>query len=453
MVSAYDKLREQGIIDSRQGSGTRVSMLAVPLRQAADGRVTGGRATSIFQRMIDGSGEVISLTKAVDAAAPEVEEELVNLARTDLGDLLREGGYRPAGLPALRDAIANHYRDQGLPTSAEQIVVTSGAQQALNLIAAMLLRRGMSTVVESPSWPGCLDTFRAAKARLLGIPLDDEGINATITAQVLAEHRPGLMFVMPTYHNPTGTLMSARRRAKIADLGAQHGTVIVEDNNFLPPADADGAPGPAPIAAYASSEAQILTVGTLTKLAWGGLRIGWVRGPAPLVDRLARLKAMADLGNPLIEQALAARLMPRLPALAVRRTREAAGRMEHVGQLLTERLPEWTWRDPDGGSALWVRVPDTDTRVFAQVALRHGVEIVPGAAMDSSGRHDDHIRVPCIYPQEVLTEMVLRLERAWNDRKPGDLPSGSEAGPEDPTKPSGLPAAPTIRVAAQQAAY
>ena len=415
VVSAYDRLRERGIVDSRQGSGTRVNRFAAPLRQPLDGRVTGGRATSLFQRMIDGPAEVISLARAVDAAAPEVRTVLQEVVDADLGELLKDTGYRPAGLPALRAAVADQYGSQGLPTTPEQVLITSGTQQALNLISTMYIRRGTSVMVESPSWPGCLDAFRAAKARLLGVPLDDEGIDLRIARQVMAEHQPVLMFVMPTYHNPTGLLMTGRRRAHLADLAAQHNVVIVEDNNFLPPDGPDGAPGPAPIAAYGSSDAQVLTTGTLTKLVWGGLRIGWLRGPAELIERLARLKAMADLGNPFVDQAVAARLMPRLPAIAARRLAEARGRMEVVGSLIAEKLPEWEWRMPAGGSALWVRLPGADTRAFAQVALRHGIEVVPGASMDSSGRHDDHIRVPCVHPEDVLVEMVDRLENAWRD--------------------------------------
>jgi DNA-binding transcriptional MocR family regulator len=148
---------------------------------------------------------------------------------------------------------------------------------------------------------------------------------------------------------------------------------------------------------------------------WGGLRIGWIRAPRPLAERLARHKALADLGSPLIDQALTARLLPRLGELTATRARLSSARKKLMGELLTERLPEWEWSVPVGGSALWIRLPDTDARVFAQVALRHGVEVVAGQAMDPSGSHDDYLRVPFAYSEQVLDDAVTRLARAWRE--------------------------------------
>jgi DNA-binding transcriptional MocR family regulator len=140
-----------------------------------------------------------------------------------------------------------------------------------------------------------------------------------------------------------------------------------------------------------------------------------VRAPGEVAERLARLKALADLGSPLLDQALAARLLPRLGELTAARVVTTSRRLDHLAALLTERLPDWRWRRPDGGSALWVQLPGADAAVFAQVALRHGVEVVPGAAMDASGAHDAYLRVPFTFPEPVLTELVERLARAWTE--------------------------------------
>jgi DNA-binding transcriptional MocR family regulator len=148
---------------------------------------------------------------------------------------------------------------------------------------------------------------------------------------------------------------------------------------------------------------------------WAGLRVGWVRAPGAIAERLARLKALADLGSPVLDQAVATRLYPRLPELTAARTKSLRQRLDHLQALLGEQLPTWRWRIPDSGSALWIELPGTDARVFAQVALRHGVEVVPGAAMDPSGAHDTFIRLPLTFPVEVLTELVYRLQRAWTE--------------------------------------
>ncbi|MFD0353414.1 aminotransferase class I/II-fold pyridoxal phosphate-dependent enzyme [Streptomyces sp. NPDC127110] len=130
-----------------------------------------------------------------------------------------------------------------------------------------------------------------------------------------------------------------------------------------------------------------MTLGSLTKAVWGGLRIGWIRGPREAVEPLARLKALEDLGSPLLDQALAARLLPGLPALAADRERLRRERLATMTRLLGEHLPDWRWQPPQGGSALWIRLPaGIDAHGYAQLALRHGAEVMPGNTMDTTGR-------------------------------------------------------------------
>ncbi|GIG62096.1 GntR family transcriptional regulator [Longispora fulva] len=438
VAAAYDALRGAGVLDSRRGSGSRISAgrhggagaddLGRSGRaegggtawgeggtgwgEAHAGRVEGGTATALVQRLVSGSSGILSLASAVDPGAPAVAEELAAVAREDLPGLLADAGYHPHGLPRLREALAGHYRAAGLPTSPDQIVVTTGATQAISLATALYLRRGSPVVVESPSWPDCLDTFRAARARLVPVPLDGEGARVDRLAAAFGD-RPALAYLMPTFHNPTGTLMSAARRRRIGELAARHGVPVLEDNAYSAPLD--DAPPPAPLAAYAPADAAVLTVGSLTKSVWAGLRVGWVRAPTETAGRLARLKARTDLGSPVLDQALAARLLPRLPDLAAAGAARARLRLAHLEGLLRDRLPAWRWTPPDGGSALWVLLPDTDARVFAQVALRHGVEVVPGAATDPDGGHGSRIRIPFTLDPDVLTELAARLARAWAD--------------------------------------
>lgn len=412
VVTAYDELRSRGLTDSRRGSGTRIRHGPRDARRV-DGRVAGGRATSIFQRLVSGPGDVISLAYAVDGVAPQLRGALVEMIDEDLPLLFADAGYHPRGLLMLREAIASHYDEVGLPTTPDQVVVTTGASQALSLAAQLYLDRGSLVLVESPSWPGSFDIFRAAGAQLTGVALDGDGIRADALAEALHTHRPALLYVMPTYHNPTGTLMAAVRRQQVASLAAEAGVPVLEDNAYTTHSRTVAEAGsPPPIAAYAG-RAEILSVGSLAKRVWAGLRIGWIRAPLGISDRLARLKALADLGSPLLDQALAARLFPRLPEIAAGRAAVRQERLDHCTRLIKRHLPAWRWRPPDGGSALWIELPATDARAYAQVALRHGVEVVPGAATDPSGAHDSYIRVPFTFPTEVLDELVERLGAAW----------------------------------------
>ncbi|MFG1909633.1 PLP-dependent aminotransferase family protein [Kribbella sp. NPDC048928] len=417
VVAAYDELRARGLVESRRGSGTTVARAAGRGRSRADKRMPAGYGESLFHRITVGPGEVISLTYAVDPGLPELSSELIELASTDLPALLGDVGYHPRGLPVLRERIAEHFTGSGLPTAADEIVVTTGAHQAIALVTQMYLRSGAAVAIEQPSWPGCFDLFGAAGGRVVGVPLDDAGIRPDLLEATFAKHQPAMLFVMPTFHNPTGLLMSAVRRRQVAELAARHGVVVVEDNAYSA-WDPAGPEIPPPLAAYApatAASAEVLTIGSVSKAVWGGLRIGWIRASRPLAERLARHKALADLGSPLIDQALTARLLPRLGELTAARARLATTRKTLMGELLTERLPEWEWSVPVGGSALWIRLPDTDARVFAQVALRHGVEVVAGQAMDPTGEHDDYLRVPFAYSEQVLDDAVARLARAWRE--------------------------------------
>lgn len=414
VVAAYDELRARGLVESRRGSGTTVAQAAAKGRSRADKRMPTGYGESLFHRIAHGPSEVIAMTYAVDPGIPELAAEVEELARTDLPLLLQGVGYHPRGLEVLRERIAEHFAESGLPTSPDEIVVTSGAHQAIALVTQMYLRSGAAVVIEQPSWPGCFDLFGAAGGRVVGVPLDDAGVRPDLLAAAFREHQPAMLFVMPTFHNPTGRLMSATRRRQVAELAAKHGVVVVEDNAYST-WDPSGPDVPAPLAAFAPKDAEVFTIGSVSKAVWGGLRIGWIRAPRPLAERLARHKALADLGSPVIDQALTARLLPRLTELTAARAQLATTRKQLMGQLLTQRLPEWVWSEPVGGSALWIQLPQTDARVFAQVALRHGVEVVAGRAMDPTGEHDNYLRVPFSYSAEVMTEAVDRLASAWRE--------------------------------------
>lgn len=422
VVTAYEALRAERLVTSRQGSGTVVarSALTDAARRAGDGRVKNGQAGMIFQRLLDGPGQkLISLGCAADPGSPWVAKAVAEL---DLPTLLSSQGYHPRGLPDLRQAIAAMYSDQGLPTSEDQILITTGAQQAIGLIAQLYARRGNKVVAETPGWPGSIDIFRDAGTEVIGVDLDEEGIDLAGLQRAIDRHQPALLYVMPTYNNPTGLVMSATRRRRLAELAARHDLPVCEDNAY------DGYSSgavPPPVAMFAPL-AEVLTVGSLGKLVWGGLRIGWVRGPAGIIDRLARRKALADLGSPILEQAVAARLVPDLPTIRRERAEEAGEQLRVMEALLREELPEWQWRTPHGGGSLWVRIPGVDARVFAQVAMRHGVEVVPGTAMSTDGRFTDHIRVPFTFPAQTIDTLVCRLGGAWREVRRHGAPAAMD---------------------------
>ena len=415
VVTALDTLRTEGLLESRQGSGTRVRQGA-----GADRMPAGGVPLSpVYRALIESHDNVISLACAIFAAHPFVAEALSDVVAEEGPKLLSLNGYAPAGLPVLRDELAAMLTRDGTPTVPDQVLVTTGAQQAVNLATQLLVRPGDALVVESPSFAGTLDVFRARGARLVPVPVDADGVDLHGVRTALVSTRPAAMYLMPTFHNPTGALLAPHRRRELARLAAENRVPIIEDNALENcPLDDDRPPS---IAAFGPPEATVLTAGSLGKAAWGGLRIGWMRGPAPLISRLAELKAMNDLGSPLLDQAVAARIVPQIERMRVDHRALLRRNLELVTGLLDEALPDWEWRRPKGGPSLWIQLPAGTASTFAQVALRFGVEVIPGEVMSPTGDDQRCLRFPYSAEPTVLEETVRRLARAWAAYAPSDV--------------------------------
>jgi len=463
VIGAYDVLREEGWIESRRGSGTRVRALApapapegaaLPASAAASGRVAasapplgaaaaqGGpgaagageltrplRRMAFFRGLVEASGSRIDFLGAhLPAAKPFLAEEWA-AAAPDLAAQLGHHGYLGLGLPALREAIAAHLAASGLPTAAEQVLVTSGAQQAIGLVAALYLQPGDAVALEDPNYPGALDTFNYARARLVPIPVTADGANVERLREAVVREAPRLIYLIPSFHNPTGALMPEAQRRAVARLAAETATPVVED---LALADLDlDAPPPPPIAA-AVPGAPVLTIGSLSKLVWAGLRIGWVRAEAPVIARLARFKVLSDLGSSLPGQILAARLLRRAAAIRDARRREARERRHALEQALAAALPDWTWRRPAGGLCLWVRLPRGNAEELARHALRHGVGLVPGPTCSPRDAWESYLRLPFVLEQAEMLEGIARLARAWEAYAPAARPGPARAAPAPP---------------------
>jgi DNA-binding transcriptional MocR family regulator len=327
-----------------------------------------------------------------------------------LTELLTTPGYAPLGLPELRQSIAEYFTRAGLPTSAEQILVTSGAQQALSLIATLYVQRGDTVMIENPTYFGALDTFRSLGARLLPVPIDRHGLRVDILRPALGTSLPRLLYLSPTFHNPTGVVLSQDRRRAIAELAREFALPVIEDNVF---ADLSmSAEAPLPIASFDAGET-VLTLGSMNKLFWQGLRVGWIRASASLITRLGRLKVIADLGTGSLTQAIALRLLTQIDDVKALRRQQLQRQLARLSDLLGEYLPGWTWTPPDGGFFLWVRLPEGNASEFAQIAARFGLVLTPGTAMSVDDTHQQYLRLPFSLAPDVLEEGIQRLARAW----------------------------------------
>jgi DNA-binding transcriptional MocR family regulator len=415
-VAAYDQLVADGAVERREGSGTFVigaGALALP---------PGREGSALVARLVErstgdlGPGDVVDLSISVLRDAEGLGE--VSLTAEDLRSVAPDTGYSPWGLGPLRAGLAELVTGWGLPSTADQIVVTTGAQQAIAAAAACWVRPGDAVVVEDPTYPGAVSAFLAAGARLVGVPVDRHGVVVDAVEAALAEHHPTLVHLQPTLHSPTGVVLAEARRRRLAEVLTAARVPLVEDHALAGLVWSGLGPSlPAPIAAGAP-HAPIAVVGSLSKCFWGGLRVGFVRAPEPVALRVARVKATQDLGSSAVSQVLAARLLadPTAAARLEGRNDELRGRYEHLAALLRSWLPDWTWDEPAGGLSLWVRLPLPVASTFAQAALRAGVAVATAEALSpgAAASHPDRLRLSFSGPRDEISLGVERLAHAWH---------------------------------------
>jgi DNA-binding transcriptional MocR family regulator len=347
---------------------------------------------------------LLAVCAAPDDPPPQLAEAYARIV-PELSRISGDIGYYPYGHPVLREALAARYAGRGVPTTLDQILVTNGGQQALSLLAHALLSPGDQVLVEAPTYPGALEVFREEGAVLRGLPVGLEGFEAAVR-----ERRPAAAYVIPTYQNPTGSVLPPLARERLARVAAD--VALIEDEV---PADLGFPDEPRPMSLAAFSDA-VISVGSLSKSIWGGLRIGWIRAAVPLVNRLARIRAVHDLGGNVPTQLAAAHLVTQLDDLG--RAEELQSRHDHLQALLAEHLPSWHVPTIQGGQTLWLKLPHGDGNSFAQTALRHGLAILPGAGLDVTGASDPYIRLHFRARPDDLTEAVTRLTTAWHAYNP-----------------------------------
>jgi len=397
-TAAYRHVRQSGRLHSRQGSGSRTRRPpgATRSRPVEDG------AFSTLGRSPAG---VIDLSLAEARCDHHTRAAIDDLDPGWLTAGVRDTGYHPQGLPALRLALAEQLGLGG----PEQILVTTGAQQAIALTASVLCPPGSTVLVEEASYPGALEVFRRLGARVLPVPTDRHGPEPQALAALAERTRPRLVYLVPVGNNPTGVIVPGHRLDALADALARSGSVLLEDRTAVPLADPDDVP--AALSARLPAGTAV-TVGSMSKVAWAGLRTGWVVAAPGLLRELLAARIATDLAGSAISQLLATRLVPRLPELAAAVRGELAVSRRALRAALAEQLPEWSAPEPAAGAWQWVRIP-ADARLFTRAAAAEGVLVTPGPLFSPQALLTDRLRLATVEPAEVLVEAVGRLRRAW----------------------------------------
>jgi DNA-binding transcriptional MocR family regulator len=352
---------------------------------------------------------VIDLSTAALPAPPELMEA-ARWAVEELPAYTTGAGYEPVGLPVLREAVAARYTDRGLPTHAEQIMVTNGVQHALDLLLRVLVGPGQPVLVESPSYPHALAALAARRARVVTHNLGEDGWDDELLLAGLRAARPRLAYLIPEYQNPTGHLMAMGTRQRLAAAAHDSGTDLVVDESFVDLA-LDGQPAQPPVAVF-DRHARVLSVGGMSKLFWGGIRVGWIRATPPLVARLAAARVSVDLASPVLEQLIAARLLAHGDRVVGARRTELRARRQTLAATLRAELPGWRFRLPAGGVCLWVELDAPVASALARAAEDVGVRLTAGPQFGVDGTMERFVRLPYTLPEPDLVEVVRRLVKA-----------------------------------------
>jgi len=407
-TAAYRLLREQGFARAVHGAGT---WTAIPRDR---GDLPSTDPWPVLHGSLgpaDGRGD---LTCAALEAPCEIHAAYV-AALDDLPRYLPGHGYYSGGLPELRERIAARYTARGLPTSADEVMVTSGAMSALRTALSLLARPGARVLVEDPTYPMALDLLREKGLRPIGFAVE-EGWDLDQARQVL--RRPGceLAFLMPDFHNPTGLLMDAPTRQALAGCCAATGCTVVVDETicemdlrgFL----GDGGRTPPPFPAFCGSRTTVC-LGSASKTFWGGLRLGWIRAPRPIVRTLLVSRSTDELTCPLLEQLAVTHLMDDLPRLLLRRRELLAARFTALRGALGTLLPGWQVPAPQGGIVCWVRLPEPRSSRLAVSARELGLVLAPGPRFGVRGGFEGRLRLPFARSEEQLRGAASLLAGAW----------------------------------------
>lgn len=377
---------------------------------SAASRAVRGSAIRDLLSLTSRSG-VISLAGGLPAADLMPRGRIADAAAAALADPAAIQYGETAGLRPLRAVLAAHETarcGRGIP----DVVVTTGSQQALDLVARAVLDPGDPVVVEDPAYVGALQVFQAAGAALHPVPLDADGMRVDALERLLHHGlRPRLVHTVSTFHNPRGVTLSAPRRIRLAELAERFGFLVVEDDPYGLLAF-DGAP-PVPVAAHSD---RVVRLGSASKVLAPALRVGWLSGPPAVLAAVERLKQVTDLCTSSLTQAIAAELLADTAWFDghLHRVRTAvAGRARAFTAAVAEHLPAATCPVPDGGMFCWLELPGVDTAALLPRALEHGVGFVPGGAFAVAAPAASALRC-CFasHPEPVITEAVRRLAAA-----------------------------------------
>jgi GntR family transcriptional regulator/MocR family aminotransferase len=431
--TAYAELEADGLIVSRVGSGSYVLPLYAPPPRPPD---SFGAPWPTWQQAVQARSELAHIALPDAMPAPARAPQLVSFAggtgdprlfpaddfRKVMQAVMRRDGAAgleygdPRGYAPLRSTIAHVLASQGLQAHPDSVLITAGSQAALALVAQLLLKPGDAILVESPTYSGALDLFRALRFGVVGIPTDGRGMQVEALEGLLARHRPGLIYTIPNFHNPTGTCLSSQRRRQLIAVADRYEVPILEDD-FVGDLRYEGRAQPALKALDPGG--RVIYVSTFSKMLMPGLRVGFLAAEGPVYAGLAGLKRASDLATSnLIQRALEAYVtVGRYQAHLRHSCQIYRKRRDAMLAAIRRHLPAGVGCDPpQGGLFVWLRLPaPLSAGQLLPLAAEEGVTFDPGGRFfpDGAAGGGACLRLNfAIQTPEAIEEGIRRLGRA-----------------------------------------
>ncbi|MDF2923422.1 MAG: aminotransferase [Paenibacillaceae bacterium] len=323
------------------------------------------------------------------------------------------------GSAVLRQLLSQRLALKGIHASPHELLVTTGSQQSIDLTARIFVEPGDYVLTENPTYLAALQVFQAAGATVAGVDRDSEGIRPELLEAAVLTHAPRLLYVIPSFANPTGAVWSLERRKQVLDICSRHGVVIVEDDPYGELVFDEAAAKPSLMALSGrAADSPVIYTGTFSKTVVPGLRTGWAAADEQIIRQLAKAKQSADLHSSCLDQQALVELLRGFDLdLHIRMLRTAyAKRMRTMAECLRSD-PVWdrcSFTEPEGGMFLWLKLPDgLDPEALLPVAIAEGVAFVPGSGFFTDGMAQPYIRLNFSHSDPAkIREGMSRLTRA-----------------------------------------
>ncbi len=433
VAAAYELLENEGLMKGHVGRGSFVEGEApAPLRATWTELSSPAEPLPHLSMSVDGISFASSRPAGELFPMEEFRATCEEVIRgPEAGAILQLGS--PSGYSPLRAYLLDEARSESYANASDDILITSGCQQALDLLQRVLIRPGDTVALEDPVYPGLRGMFSASGARLVGVPVGANGIEPATLRVVLERERPRLLVVTPNFQNPTGATLPLVARQSILQMAREAGVILIENDIYGPLRyEGEGLPSLKQL----DPDGDVVRIGSFSKVAFPGLRVGWVIGPHPLITRLQEAKQWCDLHSDQLSQAVMFRFAESGRLAAHRKKVIAAGaeRLAAVLSACKQHLPtDSRWTRPQGGMNLWVRLPEPlDTADLLPRAESSNVNYLPGKFFSVSRTEPGALRLSFagLTPERIREGVSIlgtifrsELERVRANRRAAPMPA------------------------------